>query len=130
MTRGEAAASPFGGRFFPLPDGPLPESHLSFLRWSDGGEFYVGDRCFQFFSAAELRTMLLEYGVPKWMPGAFPFASNGGCRFWMFDMRKPPSGREFPVVLASAGNLCWEDAVAVADTFPDACRGRTDPNCR
>jgi hypothetical protein len=117
---------PFDPRAWVLPTGLLPESYLSFLRWSNGGEFRTGEREFGFFDADGARGMLLGYNLPQYMPGALPIAFNGGGIFYLFDMRRPPVRGEYPVVCASAGNIGWgaDEHAVVAANFPKCCRGK------
>jgi hypothetical protein len=35
--------------------------------------------------------------------------------------------REYPILFTAAGNLGYDDAVLVADSFLEACKGTTDP---
>jgi hypothetical protein len=123
--RGEGGPDTGGWQF---PTRPLPASYLLFLAWSNGGFFLTGDREFQMLAAEELREYLITYRVPYHMPGAVPFALDGGGSFFLFDLRSPadPAG-EYPVLFAPAGNLAFDVAVSVARSFPDVCRGRTDP---
>lgn len=127
-----ARANPFADAFHPrkwwLPKFPLPESYLDFLRWSNGGAFLTGERRFDpFIPVAELRRYLLSYHFPALMPGAVPFAMDGGGCFYVFDMRQNPVGSEFPILFTSAGNLGYTDAIFVANSFEEACRGATNP---
>ncbi len=127
-----AGYRPFDAAAWLVPDRPLPESYLSFLRWSDGGEFGNGERWFQFFSALEagdgVRATTLAHHLPQYMPGALPVALNGGGTFYLLDMRLPASGGEYPVVCAHAGFLSWVPGAwrVVADSFGAACRGRVN----
>ncbi len=119
---------PFDPSAWRMPDRPLPPSFLSFLRWSNGGHFSNGERHFQMFGTG-LRSMLLSYQVPEYMPGVLPFAFNGGGVFYLFDMREPASkDGEYPILCASAGCLDFDPYYSpkVADTFLDACRGRVN----
>ena len=111
-----------------IPSGPLPPSYLDFLRWSNGGEFRTGARWFQFFGTPLVRHMMLAYHLPEYMPGALPFAFNGGGIFYLFDMRKAAVKGEYPVVCASAGALRWkrDQCKLVAKSFLAACRGTVD----
>lgn len=119
---------PFDPRRWTLPSGPLPRSYLSLLRWSNGGAFSNGDRNFDpFLPCDRLREYLLCYHVPQYMPLALPFALDGGGNFYLFDMRQNPVEGEYPVLYVGAGNLDYEDAVLVASSFVEACRGMTDP---
>lgn len=127
-----AAYRPFDPERWILPWGPLPSLYLDFLKWSNGGEFRTGQRWFQFFPALDalrsVRSMLLGYNVPQYMPGALPIAFNGGGTFYLFDMRESAIGDEYPVVCAHSGNLGWraDQSVRVADSFLNACRGTVD----
>jgi SMI1 / KNR4 family (SUKH-1) len=123
-----AAWRPFDARRWRVPKGPLPPSYLSFLRWADGGSFANGGRRFDpFFPCSRLREYLLAYHVPQYMPGTLPFAFDGGGCFYLFDMRGKSVRGEFPVLYVGAGNLNFADAVTVASSFLEACRGTTDP---
>jgi len=124
-----ASYRPFDAALWTVPDRPLPAAYLGFLAWSDGGEFRTGDRWFQFFSTLDpghgVRAVLLAYHLPQHMPGALPFAFNGGGTFYLFDLRQPAVAGEYPIVCSHAGSQGWEpDAhVRVADSFEAACRG-------
>lgn len=123
-----AAYVPFDPRMWTIPNRPLPPAYLDFLRWSNGGEFQNGERCFQFFSTREVRELLLSYNLPQYMPGALPFALNGGGRFYLFDMRRAAVDGEYPIICSHAGNLGWgpDECVRIARSFEEACRGTTD----
>jgi hypothetical protein len=127
---------PFDPARWVLPTWPLPPSYLALLRWSNGGEFQTGKRIFQFFPAVDpghgVRAMLLGYNLPQYMPGALPFAFNGGGTFYLFDRRAAPCNGEYPVVCAHSGNLGWEpDAcVQIATSFVEACQGTSDVDDR
>lgn len=82
-----AQYAPFDPGLWSIPHKALPASYLDFLRYSNGGEFVNGERYFQFFSAAELRPMLLAYEFPEYMPGAVPFAMDGSGNHYIWDMR-------------------------------------------
>jgi len=131
-------ADPLHARWYPfdpsqwrIPARPLPPSYRDFLLWSDGGSFRTGERRFDaFLPVGKLREYLLAYHVPQFMPGGLPFAMDGGGGFYLFDLRADSIDGEYPIVFAHAGNLGWDDAVPIAQTFPDACRGDTDPRSR
>ncbi|MFC4068640.1 SMI1/KNR4 family protein [Actinoplanes subglobosus] len=121
-----------------LPDRPLPPSYLGLLTWSDGGVLANGDRVLQLFPTdgpSGVRAMTLAYQLPEHMPGALPFAFNGGGVFYLFDMREPADAHgEYPVVAAHAGSIGWvthddsypPECWPIAGDLPQACRGRTD----
>ena len=73
-----ATYKPFDPRQWRLPSRLLPPSYLTFLGWSNGGEFTNGDRRFGFFSTADLREFLLSYHVPQYMPGSLGWRWKSG----------------------------------------------------
>lgn len=132
-----AAYRPFDPSCWEMPNRPLPPDYLSFLRWSNGGWCRTGDREFGFFPTSHptggVREMTLAYHLPQYMPGALPFAFNGGGTFYLFDMREPPRGGNYPVVCAHAGGQGWrpDEHWVVADSFVAACRGSVNvDDCR
>lgn len=109
-----------------IPSKPLPESFLKFLMWNNGGWCRTGKREFGFLGTSDLRGYTLAYLFPEWMPSAIPFALNGGGVFYVFDMREEPQNGEYPILIANAGNLGYEDAKVVAQSFIEVCSGRTN----
>jgi hypothetical protein len=66
-------------------DFELPEEHLSFLRYSNGGEGFL---CmepwyFQLCPAEEVIAYNQRYNVEEFLPGWFAIGSNGGCLQWL-----------------------------------------------
>jgi hypothetical protein len=118
---------PFDPSRWRLPRRPLPASFVDFLCWSDGGEFQNGERLFQFLSAAELRSYLLSYHVPQYMPLSQPFALNGGGCFYLFDMRSPPLGGEYPILFVGCGALGYDEAVVLGDSFERVVKDGSNP---
>jgi hypothetical protein len=126
-----AVYRPFDPRKWQLPSRPLPPTYLDFLRWSNGGTFVNGKRTFNpIFPTSTVRDYLVGYNVPQYMPGALPFALDGGGCFYLFDMRRDPVEGEYPVLYVGAGNLGYDDAVRVARSFVNTCKGKTDPGDR
>jgi hypothetical protein len=117
---------PFDPGNWTMPTFSFPKSYLSFLRWSNGGNFTKGCREFGFFPAIDsrcgVRAMMLAYQIPEYMKNAVPFAFDGAGSFYLFDMRRPPVDDEFPIVLSHAGSLGWDenDHERLADSFVDA----------
>jgi hypothetical protein len=120
-----ASWRPFDAAAWRMPDRPVPESYLSFLRYSNGGQFRNGDRLFQMYGTG-LRQMMLDRLIPRSMPLALPFAFNGGGVMYLFDMRQPAVNGEYPILCASAGCLDFDPHYSprVADSFLEVCRGR------
>ncbi|MFF2089776.1 SMI1/KNR4 family protein [Paenibacillus sp. NPDC058174] len=116
---------PFDPSLWSIPQKPLPESYLAFLRFSNGGEFGNGDRYLQFFSTEIFRSMMLAYEFPQYMPGAVSFAMDGCGNHYAWDMRNDRDDREYPILVASSGNLGYEDCIHFADTFVELCLGTT-----
>jgi len=111
-----------------LPQRQLPASYLTFLRWSNGGQFRKGERWFDpFFSTCEVRGYMLGYDLPGRIPLALAFAFNGGGVFYLFDMRADPVDGEYPVIAAHAGAPWYASSWPVAPSFPEVCRGTLDP---
>ena len=121
---------PFDPTRWTIPERKFPESFVQFLRWSNGGNVVNGDREFGMFPPKSIRKYLLCYHIPEYMPGAVPFAFDGGGGFYLFDMRNEPVDDEFPIVMSHSGYLGWENNahVLVANSFVEACKGKTDPN--
>ena len=63
---------------------------------------------------------------PEWMPGAIPFALNGGGVFYVFDMRQQPQNGEYPILMAEAGTLDFEYAKLIGNSFLEVCQGTTN----
>jgi hypothetical protein len=123
-----AAYKPFDPQRWRFPSRPLPLSYVDFLKWSNGGSFVNGERCFDpFFSTPELRSYLVGYHVPQYMPESLPFAFDGCGDFYLFDMRRDPADGEYPILFTLAGNLSYEGAVFVTSSFVEACKGTTNP---
>ncbi len=94
-----ATWQPFDAAAWQMPNRYVPESYLSFLRYSNGGHFRNGDRLFQMYGTG-LRQMMLDRCIPEYMPLALPFAFNGGGVMYMFDMRQPAVNGEYPIICA------------------------------
>ncbi len=132
-----AAYRPFDPSRWEMPKRPLPADFLSFLRWCNGGWCRTGDREFRFFPISDpahgVREMTLAYHLPQHMPGALPFAFNGGGTFYLFDMREQADRGNYPVVCAHAGALGWgpNEHWVVADSVVAAFRGSVNvDDCR
>jgi len=123
---------PFDPSLWVMPTRPFPQSYLSFLRWSNGGWCRSGEREFGFFPTNHptggVRVMALAYLLPEYMPGALPFAFNGGGTFYLFDMRQDAVNGEYPIVCSHSGNQGWKENEHwfVAGSLEECCRGKID----
>ncbi len=115
---------PFDPSLWTIPVKRLPAAYLDFLKFSNGGEFGNGERHFQFFGTESLRSMMLAYEFPEYMPGAIPFAMDGCGHHYAWDMRHDPEGDEYPIFVSHSGNLGYEDAAQIAETFMELCQGK------
>jgi len=98
-----------------------PEAYLSFLRWSNGGEFSRGERLICFSPAWMLRKGAIECAFGGYMPGVLPFAEDLGDIRYMFDMRNPAVHGEYPILVTEAGNASFETSAVIAATFVELC---------
>jgi hypothetical protein len=109
-----------------LPNRSFPPSFLDFLTWNNGGWCRTGEREFGFLATFDLREYTLAYMFPEWMPGAVPFALDGGGVFYIFDMREESQNGEYPILVSGAGNLDYEYAKSIGNSFLEVCQGTTD----
>ncbi len=111
---------PFDPTPWQLPKYPLPNSYLSFLRYSNGGYFAGANRNFDpLFSTSEVRDYMLGYSIPHWMPCSCPIGFDGGGTFYLLDMRRKSTVGDYPVLFAHAGSLGYDDAVTLASSFAE-----------
>jgi len=106
-----------------------PDSWLSFLSWSNGGDFINGDRAFQdMLSVDQVREYTTCYGVAALLPGAIPFAMDGGGSLYMFDTREAPISGEYPIVFCHSSEIIdgWDAVTALENSFLVCCRATTD----
>jgi hypothetical protein len=105
----------------------FPNSYIEFLRWSNGGTFFKGDRTFNtMLSIREIRETLLGYGMPAFLPKAVPFAFDGCGSLYMFDMREDVAD-EYPIVFAHTSDRDWNRVKLIARTFIDAMQSPIRP---
>ena len=119
---------PFDPRTWSLPNRPLPPVYVDFLRYSNGGTFRTGTRTFDaFLSTREIRSTLIGYWFPEFLPGALPFAFDGSGGIYAFDTREEARDGEYPVLFCMAGAYFHDEALLAGSTFLEACSGRTEP---
>ncbi len=108
---------------WPWPRRGLPESYLSFLRWSNGGTFRCGERWVEFFEAGWARNTMLANLFPLIVPRVVPFAAPPTSGGWYgFDTGVEPVDGEFPVLRIAAGGQMRIPTV-VSHSFPEFCGG-------
>ena len=108
-----------------------PHSWLSFMTWSNGGDFISGDRAFQdMFSLEQVREFTTVYGIPCFLPGAIPFAMDGGGALYLFDARETSAAEECPIVFCHSSEVegGWGAVARLEDSFLECCRSSIDPN--
>ena len=104
----------------------LPAGYVELLTLSNGGGISIGDREIAFFKKQSLREYLVEYQFPIYMPAALPFGLNGGGVFYVFDMRKPATNAEYPILAAASGNLSYDDAPTIAHSMHELFADKTN----
>ena len=104
----------------------LPNSYIDLLTISHGGGIAIGDREIAYFEKDSMRNYMIDYQFPVYMPSALPFGLNGGGIFYVFDMRESAVDGEFPIVAASSGNLCYDDAPTIARSIPELVADQTN----
>lgn len=107
-----------------LPKFQVPATYGDFLQWSNGGWGLTGEREFAFLSMADVRSYLLNYEFPLYLPQIVPFALDGGGIFYAFDARGPLTSGEYPIVAVPSGSLFFDDLKPIADSFLACCQGR------
>ncbi len=108
-----------------LPKYKLPESYLNFLRFSNGGFFAGQNRDLDpLFTMPEVRDYMLAYSIPHWMPQSCPIGFDGGGTFFLLDMRDRSPTNDYPILFAHAGNLGYDDAMTLTDSFAELVRTR------
>ena len=111
---------PFDPSLWQLPNHKLPDSYLEFLRFSNGGFFGGENRDLDpLFTTHQVREYMLAYSIPHWMPKSCPIGFDGGGTFYLLDMRKSSKINDYPVLLAHAGNLGYDNAMRIADSFAE-----------
>jgi hypothetical protein len=76
---------------------------------------------FGFFGTNEIREYLLAYHLPQYMPMTVPLGLDGSGNFALLDVREPMVKGEYPILVAAAGNLCFDDARRAAGAFEQFC---------
>jgi hypothetical protein len=93
-------------------DKGLPKSYLAFLKRSNGGEGFVGDRYIQLWRAEQLVEMNSGYKTAAFFPNLLFIGSNGGGEAYAFDV-----SRSDATVFAVPFIGLPTDAKAIAGSF-------------
>ncbi len=68
----------------------LPTDYADFLKWSNGGEGFIGDNAYAaLWKLGDLAERNEANGVAEFAPGFFLFGSDGGGEAFAFDARTP-----------------------------------------
>jgi len=99
----------------------LTGSHLSQLRYSNGGEgdLSVDPGWISLWRAEDVISLNSAHGVPEFLPGLWGFGSNGGGELLTFDLG---GGEPSPIVMVPFIPMELSEAVRIADSFDDFCR--------
>jgi hypothetical protein len=65
---------------------PLPDSYITFLARSNGGEGFIGERYVWLWKAEELMTRNRGYKVAEFFPNFFFIGTDGGGEAYAFDI--------------------------------------------
>ncbi|MCX6624633.1 MAG: SMI1/KNR4 family protein [Acidobacteria bacterium] len=93
----------------------LPSDYREFLRFTDGGEGFIGPNSYaMLWRIGDLLRFNREYQVHEYAPGLLLFGSSGGGEAFAFDQR---SGVQKPVVSIPFVGMDLSDALPLAETF-------------
>src|SRR5688500_3062743 len=93
----------------------FPDAYRSFLRKSNGGEGFIGQRYLMLWHVHELADLNVQYRVSEFMPGLVVFGSSGGGNAFGFDTRST----RLSIVEVEFVGMRWEDAITRGNTFDE-----------
>lgn len=91
----------------------LPDTYIELLNESNGGDFTIGNREYQLFSAEETLQAYQSYNFPVYMPFAFPFAMDGCGNFYIFNLRE----KDDCIYAVSSSDLEWDECHKIANNL-------------
>jgi hypothetical protein len=91
----------------------LPSEYKEFLRTTNGGEGFVGERYVILYPVEELASANKDYMVQEFAPGLVIFGSDGGGEAFGFDTRTPQRA----VVMISFVGMEWAEAKPLGANF-------------
>ena len=97
----------------------FPEDYLEFLKWSNGGEGYIGENYISFWKVEDLAALNAEYQIQKYLSEKFlGIGTDGGGICYGFCLEK-----EFAIFKCSLGDLDIKEITIVANSIKDLfCR--------
>lgn len=97
----------------------FPDDYLEFLKWSNGGEGYIGENYISFWKVEDLAALNVEYQIQKYLSEKFlSIGTDGGGICYGFCLEK-----EFAIFKCSLGDLDINEITIVANSIKDLfCR--------
>lgn len=93
----------------------FPDDYLEFLKWSNGGEGYIGKNYISFWKVEDLATLNAEYQIQKYLSEKFlGIGTDGGGVCYGFCLEK-----EFAIFKCSLGDLDIKEITIVANSIKD-----------
>ena len=93
----------------------FPEDYLEFLKWSNGGEGYIGENYISFWKVEDLAALNTEYQIQKYLSEKFlGIGTDGGGICYGFYLEK-----EFAIFKCSLGDLDINGITIVANSIKD-----------
>lgn len=99
----------------------LPADYRELMRWSNGGDFQLGERYFRLWSVADVEDANTVVQVQRWIPNALAIANDAGDFWYLLDYTL--GSAEAPVLIElEAGNLDRADAILWGASLTAAIR--------
>ena len=97
----------------------FPEDYLEFLKWSNGGEGYIGENYISFWKVEDLAALNAEYQIQEYLSEKFlGIGTDGGGICYGFCLEK-----QFAIFKCSLGDLDIKVITIVANSIKDLfCR--------
>jgi hypothetical protein len=92
----------------------LPVEYVGFLKVTNGGDGFVGEKEYViFWGVEELASLNRSYEVQDYAPGFLIFGSNGGGEAYGFDTRS----EGWPIVRITFVGMDWSEARPMGESF-------------
>ena len=93
----------------------FPEDYLEFLKWSNGGEGYIGENYISFWKVEDLAALNAEYQIQKYLSEKFlGIGADGGGICYGFCLEK-----QFAIFKCPLGDLDINEITIVANSIKD-----------